>query len=72
MLFAATFVRQGLEGSLVLVDRPELYQDPKQAGAFVRGLAGLGHNQLVVATSTPDLCDGIDGTLRIDLEAKRG
>ncbi|MCC6523979.1 MAG: hypothetical protein IT373_15070 [Polyangiaceae bacterium] len=72
VLFAATFVRQGLEGSLVLVDRPELYQDPKHAGAFVRGLAGLGHNQLVVATSTPEHCDGIEGALRLDLEARRG
>ncbi|MBI4954822.1 MAG: hypothetical protein HY908_22565 [Myxococcales bacterium] len=72
VLFAATFVRQGLAArSLVLVDRPELHQDPTRAAAFVQALACLGENQLVVATSAA-VASALEGARVLRLEARHG
>lgn len=56
LLFAVTFLRSGIEGSLVLIDTPELHIPEPEVGAFVAALAGLGlGNQLVIATGSPGL-----------------
>lgn len=57
LLFAVTFLRQGVQNSLVLIDTPELHLPEAEVGAFVRALMGLGiGNQLVIATGSPSAC----------------
>lgn len=57
LLFAVTFLRQGVENSLVLIDTPELHLPEAEVGAFVRALLRLGTgNQLIVATGSPGAC----------------
>lgn len=59
LLFAVTFLRSGIEGSLVLIDTPELHIPEPEVGAFVAALARLGlDNQLIVATGSPGLVAG--------------
>lgn len=54
LLFAVTFLRQGVHNSLVLIDTPELHLPEAEVGAFVRALMGLGTgNQLIIATGSP-------------------
>lgn len=56
LLFAATFVRAGVAGSVVLVDVPERHLGDLDTRAFVHALAALGaDNQLIVATQSPSL-----------------
>jgi energy-coupling factor transporter ATP-binding protein EcfA2 len=53
LLFAVTFLRSGIEGSLVLIDTPELHIPESEVGAFVSSLMRLcPKNQLVVATGS--------------------
>jgi len=57
LLFAVTFLRAGVENSLVLIDTPELHLPEAEVGAFVRALMSLGTgNQLVIATGSPSAC----------------
>jgi hypothetical protein len=67
LMFAATAVLVGLSRSIVLVDRPEVNGiDPNRALA---GLGGLGvDNQLILATSSPELLVGFDGAV-LDLDS---
>ncbi|AKT38537.1 AAA family ATPase [Chondromyces crocatus] len=54
LIFAVTFLRAGIQGSLVLIDTPELHLPEPDVGAFVTALGRLGaDNQLVVATGSP-------------------
>lgn len=56
LIFAATFVRAGIAGSVVLIDTPEKHLGDADARVFVQALAQLGaNNQLVVATQAPSL-----------------
>lgn len=53
VLFAATFVRHGLDHSLVLIDTPELSIPPEKQRQFLQAIAALGSDdQVIVATSS--------------------
>jgi hypothetical protein len=70
VLLAATAIAIDLVSSLVLVDRPELYADPANFGAFVKGLGALGDdNQLVLASSSAELAAAAPDALIVRLEA---
>lgn len=57
LLFAVTFLRAGIENSVVLIDTPELHIPEPEVPAFVAALARLGPgNQLIVATGSPGAC----------------
>lgn len=73
-MLSATAALVGLSGSIVLIDRPDLYGiDPARALA---GLAGLGAaNQLILATPSPAFAAGFDGAivaLDADASSNRG
>lgn len=71
-LFAGTFVRHGVHGSLVLVDTPELHFGGADARAFVTALARLGSdNQLVVATGSQEVLAGVPAAQVIRLPGSR-
>lgn len=56
LLFAATFVRSGIHGSVVLVDTPERHLGDAETREFVSALSRLGeNNQLIVATRSEAL-----------------
>lgn len=56
LLFATTFVRAGLQGSIVLVDTPERHLGDAETREFVHALTRLGDgNQLIVATRSEAL-----------------
>lgn len=51
LLFAATYVRAGVHGSVVLIDTPEKHLGGGETREFIHALARLGDtNQLIVAT----------------------
>jgi hypothetical protein len=53
LLFAVTFLRSGVERSLVLIDTPELHIPEREVGAFVAAIQRLGvDNQLIMATGS--------------------
>ena len=53
VLFAATFQRQGLDDSLVLLDTPELHIPDADQAAFFDAVCRLGvNNQVIAATSS--------------------
>ncbi len=57
LLFAVTFLRSGVENSLVLIDTPELCLPEAEVSGFVAALMRLcPNNQLVVATGSPGAC----------------
>jgi energy-coupling factor transporter ATP-binding protein EcfA2 len=57
LLFAVTFLRAGVENSLVLIDTPELHLPEAEVGSFVRALMSLGTgNQLIIATGSLAAC----------------
>jgi hypothetical protein len=71
-LFAATFLRSGINGSLVLVDTPELHLGGADARAFVAALSRLGaDNQIVVATASAELVAATPAAQVIRLDAGR-
>jgi hypothetical protein len=55
VLLVATHARIGLTGSVVLIDRPELYVSAPAHGVWLQGLAQLGRNQIIAATSSETL-----------------
>jgi hypothetical protein len=56
LLFAATFVRSGVQGSVVLIDTPERHLGDAETREFVHALSRLGDsNQLIVATRSEAL-----------------
>jgi hypothetical protein len=56
LLFATTFVRSGLHGSLVLIDTPERHLGDAETREYVHALTRLGEgNQLIVATRSEAL-----------------
>lgn len=56
VIFAATFIRQGLEHSMVLVDRPELFIEPERQASFLQAIIELApDNQIIAATNSPAL-----------------
>lgn len=71
VLMSATATLVRLSNSVVLVDRPELYR-ADDASRALEGLRGLGDdNQLILATTAPDLLE-IDGervVIRLDERA---
>jgi GTPase SAR1 family protein len=57
LLFAVTFLRSGIENSLVLIDTPELHLPEAEVSGFVSALLRLcPNNQFVVATGSPGAC----------------
>lgn len=66
-LFAATFAVVGLWRSVVLVDMPELFLPTDWIGPFVRALAAMGDNQLVLATASREVLAAADGAVIVDL-----
>ena len=71
-LFAATFLRSGINGSLVLVDTPELHLGGPDARAFLAALTRLGaDNQIIVATSSTEIVAGAPPAQVIRLDAGR-
>jgi hypothetical protein len=71
-LFAGTFVRSGVSGSLVLIDTPELHLSGADAQAFVTALTRLGaDNQLVIATSSAEVLAIASPSQVIRLEGSR-
>ncbi len=71
VLFATTFIRQGLRESLILIDVPELHVHRSQQAAFLRGLVSLGHgSQFIVATNTPEIVSEIEGARTIELGSR--
>jgi hypothetical protein len=59
---SATATLVGLSGSIVLIDRPDLYGI--DAARAMAGLSGLGRdNQLIIATDAPELATGFDGAI---------
>jgi hypothetical protein len=69
VLFAATAVALDLHRSLVLIDRPELYADARWLRNFMVGLRSLGEdNQLILASSSPELAAAAEDALVVSLE----
>ena len=71
LALAATAALVGLSRSIVLVDRPELHGlDPVRA---FEGICALGEdNQVIAATSAPELYQGFQGgVITLDGAAKR-
>lgn len=68
VIFAATSVVIQLRRSIVLVDRPELFTDPRDLPRLYTGLRALGEdNQLFLATSSPELIAAAEGALVLKL-----
>lgn len=69
VLFAATAVAIGLDGSVLLIDRPDLYVDPQGLPSFVAGLLALGAgNQVFLASSNPSVAAAAERAFVIALE----
>lgn len=72
LLFATTFVRCGVSGSIVLIDTPELHFAGPDVPALVAGLASLGtRNQLIVATASTEALAGVPSSHVIRLQGSR-
>lgn len=76
VLFAFAFTWLSLSNAVVLVDSPELYQHPSEQAAFFHRLLRLGtNNQVIAATTSPEILTRVPGVHVIDLavrpEAKR-
>ncbi len=69
-LFATTFMRSGLSGSVILIDGPERFLAASNCVAFVDALRALGTgNQLIIATQSVDLASKLANVLPIRLKA---
>jgi hypothetical protein len=61
LLFAVTFVRQGIAGSVVLIDTPEKHLGDTEARDLVQALSQLGaENQLIVATQAASIVKSVE------------
>jgi hypothetical protein len=68
VMIAATAVLIGLDHSLVVLDRPELYVPSERLGGWVQALLQLGsNNQWIVATSDATLASSVERSQLIDL-----
>ena len=73
VLFGVTFLRSGVHGSLVLIDTPELYVHPNRQADFFAALCTLGRdNQIIAATTSPELLASVRPNQVIDLARARG
>jgi hypothetical protein len=71
-LFAATFVRSGINDSVVLIDTPELFLPSDGVVPFLETLRRLGQrNQLIVATSSREVANGFPSNSVIALPGAR-
>jgi len=71
VLLAVTFLRLGLNDSVVLIDAPELHLHPDNHVVVLQSLAGLGvDNQLIVATASPEIVRFASPHERIQLAAR--
>lgn len=69
VLFGSAFVRLGLHRSVLLIDTPELFVHPRRQAAFFAGLTQLGEdNQIIAATSSPELLAAVRPEQVIDLD----
>lgn len=73
VIFAATAVAMQLVRSILLIDRPELFTDARELPRFLGGLRALGGNQLIMATSSPEMLAAAQGALvlRLDQDARK-
>ena len=56
-----------------LIDRPELFADPRELRSFLGGLRSLGKdNQLIMATSSPELIAASEGGLVLKVDQADG
>lgn len=70
VLLAASAALVRYDHSIVLLDRPEAGVEERAMGPFVRGLRSLGTDmQVLMATSSPSLCAGVEGRAVFRLEA---
>lgn len=69
-LFAAAFSLLRIDRSTVLIDTPELAQPPELAEELLRGLASLGRNQLIVATTSQEILARADRTTTTVLQLR--
>jgi hypothetical protein len=68
VLFALTWLRQGLTRSLVLVDRPDLHVGRERASGLLKSLSELcPDGQIIAASDAPELLEGVAGAHVIDL-----
>ncbi|HVY45439.1 MAG TPA: ATP-binding protein [Minicystis sp.] len=73
ILFTASFLRSGVNHSIVLVDTPELHLTSAEARAISAGLAQLGKdNQIVFATGSTDVVAGAHPSHVIALDGEKG
>lgn len=67
-LFALAFVWLGLNGSIVLIDTPELHVHPEEQARFFRAICELGKdNQIIAATTSPEILRSVAPEQIIDL-----
>jgi energy-coupling factor transporter ATP-binding protein EcfA2 len=71
VLFAATASAIGLDRSILLIDRPELFVDAASLPRFVEALRTLGeNNQLVLASSSPAVVEALGLAAVVRLEPR--
>jgi len=72
VVFAATFVQQSLDNSVVLIDTPEANIHPYEHVRLLQGLIGLGRgNQLIVATTSEAILRHASPRQVLDLSNRR-
>ena len=72
VLFGVTFLRSGVHRSLVLIDSPELHVHPRRQTDFFSALCALGRdNQIIAATTSPELLSAVRTDQVIDLSSAR-
>ena len=73
VLFATAFRRFGLNRSVLLIDNPELHIHPRRQNDFFSALLASGRdNQIIAATTSPELLSSAHTEQIIDLSRKSG
>lgn len=67
LIFASTFIRCGLDRSVVLIDSPELFLPTADVEHFLGVLEGMGNNQLIIATSSSSIVQRTERAALIQL-----